>query len=120
MHEAEVSLLAGSDSLDRFVFPGFALHQELALLNQQGLTPLEALRAATSDAAKFLGHEREFGVVANGADADLVLLDENPLANISNTTKISAVIRDGVYLDRAALDNLLSQAKNAAKAAPSK
>jgi imidazolonepropionase-like amidohydrolase len=117
MHKAGVSVLAGSDSLDRFVFPGFALHQELALLNQQGLTPLEALQAATSDAAKFLGHQGEFGVIANGAHADLVLLDENPLEKISNTTRIAAVIRDDVYLDRTALDKLLSQAKDAAKAA---
>jgi len=117
MHKGGVALLAGSDSLDRYVFPGFALHRELELLAEAGLSPLEALRAATSDAAKFLGHEAEFGVVANGAHADLVLLDENPLEKISNTTKISAVIREGVYLDRAALDQLLNQAKAAAKAA---
>lgn len=120
MHKAGVALLAGSDSLDRFVFPGFALHQELALLNQQGLTPLEALQSATSDAAKFLGRQGEFGAITNGARADLVLLDENPLEKISNTTSIAAVIRDGVYLDRAALDKLLSQAKDAAKAASPK
>jgi imidazolonepropionase-like amidohydrolase len=120
MHKAGVSLLAGSDSLDRFVFPGFALHQELALLNQQGFTPLQALRAATSDAAKFLGRQGEFGVIANGAHADLVLLNENPLEKISNTTRIAAVIRDGVYLDRTALDKLLSQAKDAANSASTK
>ena len=120
MHKAGVPLLAGSDSLDRFVFPGFALHQELALLNQQGLTPLEALRAATSDAAKFLGRQGEFGAITNGAHADLVLLDENPLEKISNTTRIFAVVREGVYLDRTALDKLLSQARDAAKAVPTK
>ena len=117
MHKAGVSLLAGSDSLDRFVFPGFALHQELALLNQQGLSPLEALRAATSEAAKFLGHEGEFGVIVTGAHADLVLLDENPLDKISNTTSITAVIRDGAYLDRATLNLMLNQAKTAARSA---
>lgn len=117
MHKGGVALLAGSDSLDRYVFPGFALHRELELLTEAGMTPLEALRSATSDAAKFLGREGEFGAVANGAHADLVLLDENPLANISNTTKIFAVIREGVYLDRAALDRMLSQARIAAQAA---
>jgi len=117
MHKGGVALLAGSDSLDRYVFPGFALHRELELLTDAGLTPLEALRAATSDAAKFLGREGEFGLVANGAHADLLLLDENSLEKISNTTKISAVIRQGVYLDRAALDRLLTQARAAAKAA---
>jgi imidazolonepropionase-like amidohydrolase len=117
MHKGGVALLAGSDSLDRYVFPGFALHRELELLTEEGLTPREALRAATSDAAKFLGHEGEFGAVANGAHADLVLLDENPLENISNTARIFAVIREGVYLDRTALDRLLSQARAAAHAA---
>ncbi len=120
MHNAGVSLLAGSDSLDRFVFPGFALHQELSLLNHQGLTPPEALRVATSDAARFLGHQGEFGTIESGAHADLVLLDENPLDKISNTASIFAVIREGIYLDRAALDQLLSQAKAAAKAASTK
>jgi len=120
MHKAGVSLLAGSDSLDRFVFPGFALHQELAFLNQQGLSSLESLRTATSDAAKFLGHQGEFGTIESGAHADLVLLDENPLDKISNTTSIFAVIWEGIYLDRAALNQLLSQAKAAAKAAPTK
>lgn len=117
MQKGGVALLAGSDSLDRYVFPGFALHRELELLTEAGMTPLEALRAATIDAAKFLGREGEFGVVANGARADLVLLDENPLANISNTTKTFAVIREGVYLDRAALDRMLTQARESAKAA---
>jgi imidazolonepropionase-like amidohydrolase len=120
MHQGGVALLAGSDSLDRYVFPGFALHRELELLTEEGLTPLEALRAATTGAAKFLGRQAEFGVVAIGAHADLVLLDDSPLEKISNTTKISAVIREGVYLDRAALDRLLSQAKAAAQAASAK
>jgi len=56
-------------------------------------------------------------VIADGAHADLVLLDENPLEKISNTTKISAVIRDGVYLDRPVLDLMLNQAKAAARSA---
>ncbi len=73
--------------------------------------------SATSEAAKFLEHGGEFGVIATGAHADLVLLDENPLEKISNTTSITAVIRDGAYLDRAALDLMLDQAKAAARSA---
>jgi imidazolonepropionase-like amidohydrolase len=81
------------------------------------MTPLEALQAATRNPAKFLGREQETGVIAKNAQADLVLLDANPLENISNTAKIFAVVRHGVFLDRSALDGLLKQAKEAAQAA---
>jgi imidazolonepropionase-like amidohydrolase len=114
MHKAGVQMLAGSDSLDRFVFPGSSLHQELHLLVEAGLTPMEALQSATRDAARFLGREKDSGTIAPGVRADLVLLDGNPLQNISNTTRIRAVIRHGVYLDRTALDGLLADAKAAA------
>ena len=117
MIKGRVSLMAGSDSLDRYVFPGFALHRELQLLREAGMTPLEALQAATRNPAKFLGREQETGVIAKNAQADLVLLDANPLENISNTAKIFAVVRHGVFLDRSALDGLLKQAKEAAQAA---
>jgi imidazolonepropionase-like amidohydrolase len=117
MHKAGVAMLAGSDSLDRFVFPGSSLHQELRLLQEDGFTPLEALRSATLDAARFLGREKEYGVVAVGAHADLVMLEANPLGDIANVGKISGVIRDGAFFDRASLDALLAQAKAAAKAA---
>ena len=120
MHRAGVATLAGSDSLDRFVFPGSSLHAELRLLQSNGYTPLEALQSATRDAARFFGREKEFGTVALGAHADLVLLEANPLDDIANTKKISAVVREGVFLDRAALDKLLMEAKAAAKAVPAK
>ncbi len=116
MRQAGVRLLAGSDSLDPFVFPGDSLHRELAELVRAGFTPAEALRAATLRAAEFLGRERELGTVEKGKIADLVLLDANPLDDIGNTRKISAVIRSGKYLDRAALDKLLAEAKSAAAA----
>jgi len=120
MHRAGVATLAGSDSLDRFVFPGSSLHKELQLLQKNGYTPREALASATSDAARFLGREKEFGSVAAGAQADLVVLEANPLDDIANTSRIRAVIRGGVFLDRASLDRLLAEAKAAAKAVPAK
>jgi imidazolonepropionase-like amidohydrolase len=116
MHKAGISLLVGSDSLDPFVFPGESLHLELAELVRAGFAPIDAMQAATRGAAQFLGCEGEFGVIEAGKTADLVLLDANPLENITNTRKISAVIRGGKYFDRAALDNLLAQAKSAAAA----
>jgi imidazolonepropionase-like amidohydrolase len=116
MHNAGIGLLVGSDSLDPFVFPGESLHLELAELVRAGLAPVDALQAATRGAAQFLGREGEFGAIETGKAADMVLLDANPLENITNTRKVSAVIRGGKYFDRAALDTLLAQAKSAAAA----
>jgi imidazolonepropionase-like amidohydrolase len=115
MHRAGVPMLAGSDSLDRFVFPGQSLHKELTLLVDDGFTPMEALQSATRDAARFLNRESDFGTVAVGKWADLVLLDGDPLENIGNAASIFAVVRGGLYLDRAALDGLLAQAEAAVK-----
>jgi imidazolonepropionase-like amidohydrolase len=116
LHRAGIPLLVGSDSLDPFVFTGESLHKELAELVSAGFTAGEALQAATRGAAQFLGRERDFGTIENGKIADLVLLDANPLEDIGSTRKIAAVIRGGNYLDRAALDKLLAQAKSAAAA----
>ena len=104
-HRGGVSILGGTGAGDTpFVIPGYDLHEELAALVEAGFTPLEALQSVTLDAAKLLDRSDEFGQVANGKDADLVLLDANPLEDIHNTRKIRAVVVQGKYLDRAALD----------------
>jgi imidazolonepropionase-like amidohydrolase len=114
-HRDGVSILGGTDAGGPpFVIPGFDLHNELAALVNAGFTPLEALQSVTLDAAQFLGRTDDFGTVANGKAADLVLLDANPLDDIRNTQKIRAVIVQGKYLDRAALDALLAQVKESA------
>lgn len=118
LHRAGVPLLAGSDSLDPFVFPGDSLHHELFELVRAGFTPMEAVQAATRGAAQFLGREKELGTVESGHEADLVLLNANPIENIENTRKIEAVVRHGNYYDRAALDRLLARAKEVAAAVP--
>lgn len=113
MHRAGVRLLAGSDSLDRYVFVGTSLHEELRMLVDAGLTPLEALQAATRNPAEFLARKKE-GVIAIGNAADLVLLDGDPLENIANTRKISGVMAAGRYFSRAELDAMLANARAAA------
>jgi imidazolonepropionase-like amidohydrolase len=114
-HRDGVSILGGTDAGGPpFVIPGFDLHNELAALVSVGFTPLEALQSVTLDAAQFLGRRDEFGTVANGKAADFVLLDANPLDDIRNTQKIRAVVFQGKYLDRAALDALLAHAKESA------
>ena len=106
-HEAGVPLLAGTDAPMPNLWPGSSLHDELGLLVEAGLTPAEALRAATLAPARFLGVDAEIGTVAVGKRADLVLLDENPLVDIAATRRIRAVALRGRWLDRAALDALL-------------
>jgi len=114
INRAGVSILAGSDIPNAWVYPGFALHDELGLLVRAGLTPAEALRTATINPARFLGLTDSLGVVAKGKVADLVLLDANPLQDISNTRRIRAVIQGGRILNRLTLDQLLTSAKKAA------
>jgi imidazolonepropionase-like amidohydrolase len=114
-HRDGVSILGGTDAGGApFVIPGFDLHSELAALVGAGFTPMEALQSVTLDAARFLGRSDDFGTIANGKSADFVLLDANPLDDIHNTRKIRAVVFQGKYLDRAALDSLLANAKEPA------
>jgi hypothetical protein len=88
---------------------GFSLHAELAMSVAEGLTPLTALQSATLNPAKISHLTDSLGTVASGKLADLVLLDANPLDDITNTTTIRAVVTNGRYFDRAALDSLLKQ-----------
>lgn len=113
-HRAGVRILLGTDGGDAFVFPGSAVHDELAELVSAGLSPAEALRAATWSGAEFLGLADRHGSIEAGKRADLVLLDGDPLAGIANTRSIRAVFLGGVVLDRARLDDLLSRAEAAA------
>jgi hypothetical protein len=107
MKRAGVRFLAGTDTGNPFCFPGFSLHDELALLVGAGLTPMEALQSATSNAAQFLGRADSLGTIEKGKTADLVLLDANPLEQIANTTRIAAVVLGGELFDRPRLDAML-------------
>jgi imidazolonepropionase-like amidohydrolase len=100
LKRAGVRLLAGTDAGSTYDLPGFDLHNELALLVRAGLTPLEALTAATSAAAEAAGLRGRVGLVQAGQAADLVLLDANPLADITNTRRIAGVVSAGRYLSQ--------------------
>jgi imidazolonepropionase-like amidohydrolase len=116
MHRAGVPFLAGTDAAPGvYIMPGFSLHDELANFVEAGFTPMEALQTATSNPAKFLGIEASSGSVEAGKIADLVLLTANPLDDIRNTQKISAVLAGGRLFDHAALDQILMQVESAAK-----
>lgn len=109
LHGAGVTLLAGTDVGNAFLVPGASLHEELRrLVENGGLSRLEALQAATLNPARVLGVSDSLGTIEPGKLADLVLLDANPLVDISNTQRIRAVVTDGRLLRRADLDRLLS------------
>jgi hypothetical protein len=110
-----VGLLAGTDTPGLAAVPGRALHEELGLLVAAGLTPRDALRAATTGPATFLDASDSLGTIRAGAVADLVLLDADPLADIANTQRIHAVFSRGRYFDRAALDKLIGDAAAVAR-----
>ena len=115
MRRAGVGILAGTDPPTRDVFPGFSLHDELGLLVKAGLSPLEALQAATLNAAKCLGLAASHGTIEKSKIADLVLLDADPLAAIANTQKIAGIVVAGKYFGRAALDEMLHKVEEAIK-----
>jgi imidazolonepropionase-like amidohydrolase len=116
MHRAGIPFLAGTDTPPGvYIFPGFSLHEELQRFVAAGFTPMEALQTATLNPARFLGVEDRLGTTEKGKLADLVLLDANPLDDIRNTQKIAAVIVNGRYLSRAALDKMLAGVEAAAK-----
>lgn len=110
-HEAGVKVMAGTDANDTMVFPGFSLHDELRHLVAAGLTPMEAIQAATSVPAEYLGRTRELGGVSEGKIADLLLLNADPTVDIANTQQIEAVIQDGQLRNRAVLDALLTNVR---------
>ena len=89
-----------------FVFPGYSVHEELELLVEAGLTPMEALVSATQRAAEMMGEEDAFGTVEAGKRADILILDANPLQDIRNTRTPEVVIKEGKVIDRSSLFNL--------------
>jgi len=111
--EHGVRIMAGSDAGAPYVYPGSGLQDELALLVGAGLSPEQALRAATVDAASFIGRPDDPGTVSVGARADLVLLGTDPLADIEAVRDVRAVVLRGRVLDRDDLDRLMDDAKGA-------
>jgi imidazolonepropionase-like amidohydrolase len=106
MKECGVEIVAGTDTGDSWTAPGTTLDDELGLLVDAGLTPMEALRSATALAAKLIGWDEGAGVLKTGYAADLVLLDADPLTNIANVAKVSGVAIRGRYFGPAALKRM--------------
>lgn len=112
MQSVGVKIMAGTDSMSRYDLPGFSLHRESQLLVKAGLTPLQALQTATWNPAIFLGQKKEAGTVEAGKRANLLLLNGNPISDITNTGKIQAVVMRGKYLSRTELDEMLKRVEH--------
>lgn len=110
-HRAGVKVLAGTD----YIVAGVTLHDELEQLTMAGLTPLEALRTATILPAEYFGLQNEYGKVETGMNADLILLNKNPLENIRNTLTIESVVFNGNLYNRKALDDIEKLVETRAK-----
>jgi len=109
--ELGVRLLAGTDVTIPYTYPGFSLHDELKLFVEAGLSPVQALETATTNPALCLGLSKTWGRVAPGYTANFVLLNADPLKDISNTGDIYGVVVNGEFEDRARLDQLLADAR---------
>ena len=122
LQQAGVTILAGTDAgfLNSFNYPGIGIHDELEVLVRYGLTPQQALTASVVNGPAFLGHAGDYGAVAAGKVADLVLLDKNPLDDIRATRAVRGVVVHGRYLDRGGLDSLLATAEAAAARPPAR
>jgi hypothetical protein len=118
MYRAGVALLAGTDAPMRNSPPGFGLHFELAYFVEAGLSPMAALRTATVDAARYLNALDSLGTIEPGKVADLVLLDADPLADITNTRRIRVVIAAGRIYDAGARQRMLLEVQRSAKRWP--
>ncbi len=116
LHQAGVMIIAGTDSgyLNSFVYPGLALHEELILFVEAGLTPLQALQASILSGPKYLGVQDQFGTLETGKSGDVLILNGNPLEDISSTQDISTVILRGKIYNRQSLDSILLTVKEKA------
>jgi imidazolonepropionase-like amidohydrolase len=113
IQQSGIRIIAGSDAaaLNTYVYPAESFIQELEIFRDAGLTPIQILQAATINGAIFFGMEKTTGSIDTGKNADLVVLNENPLENINAVRNINSVIVRGKYYSRADLDKMLDNAR---------
>jgi len=107
LHDAGARILLGSDTPGPYVVSGFSLHQELRNLVDAGLTPYEAIKAGSRDAAECLGELDEFGTISAGLRADLILAEGNPLTDVNNAARRVGVVVRGRWLPQSELQAML-------------
>lgn len=110
IHEKGIPIMAGTDTPIAFLTPGLSLHEELSVLVEDvGLSPMEALKTATINPAKYFNMQNELGSLQENMWADLIILDANPLDDITNTRAINTVIKQGKAYDSQMLSEMLNQ-----------
>ena len=107
MHDGGVGILLGSDAPQIFNVPGFSIQHEMKAMVNAGLTPLDVIRTGTLNPAQFFNEENTFGKIQKGHSADLILLEENPLIDISNMSKIEGVMVRGKWLSKEKIEEKL-------------
>ena len=117
LHQAGVPLMVGTDLMVPGIFPGYAVHEEMAIWQEAGIPPVDVLRSATLIPARFMGLGDRLGSVSPGKTASLVLVRANPLDDIRNAQQIESVFLRGQYFAREALTGLLDEAMSLAQAA---
>ena len=117
LYKSGITILAGTDAgyLNSFNYPGLGMHDELAIMVKYGLTPQQALICSIINGPAFFNQSKLYGAVAKQKNADLLILNANPLIDIYNTKKIEAVINKGKYLNRKYLDKLLADTEQKVK-----
>jgi imidazolonepropionase-like amidohydrolase len=117
LYKSGITILAGTDAgyLNSFNYPGLGMHDELAIMVKYGLTPQQALICSVINGPAFFNQSKLYGAVAKQKNADLLILNANPLIDINNTKKIDAVINKGKYLNRKYLDKLLADTEQKVK-----
>ena len=109
MQEEGVGILMGTDAPQQFSVPGFSLHREMALMVDAGMTPHEVLTSGTLNVGRYFADKDQFGTIAAGQRADLILLDANPLTDIGNVAKSAGVMVRGRWLPKAEIDRRLEE-----------
>jgi imidazolonepropionase-like amidohydrolase len=112
LHRSGAPLIAGTDAGNLFfLVPGISLHKELILLNRIGIPPYEVLKTATVNASAAMDKAKDFGVIAIGTRADLILLDKNPIKDIATLQNKRGVMVRGIYFSKANLEDITSQVR---------
>jgi imidazolonepropionase-like amidohydrolase len=112
LHDGGAGLLLGSDAIQVMSVPGYSIHGELRAMAEAGLTPFQIYTTGSTNVAKYFGVEKQVGTVAKGMRADLVLVDVNPLADVSNFPKQSGVMVRGRWIPKADIDRKLQELRS--------
>ncbi|CAM3693187.1 amidohydrolase family protein [Litorimonas haliclonae] len=114
VQESGMDIIAGTDAgfLNSYIYPGFALHDELEIYQESGLTPLQTLQTSVVNGPKYFGLEDRYGSVSEGKIADLLILNSNPVEDIRATREIYGLVKKAKVYDKIQLDNMLEDVKN--------